>query len=155
MKVNLSEISFQGTALRTASFFFITALIAIFTGCGDDWTTGNPEYADRFNGRFRFYYAEECQYDSFGPYNCSGAYSLSPSMLVTLLIQYDGYATLMMDGNYYRYDEFEYSEGYDGGRYYYQFYENDGEVTLYDDGSKMIYVDKLAGEAIYYYDYLY
>lgn len=155
MRINLSEILFQKTALRTASFFFIVALTAMLSGCGDDWTTGNSEFADRFNGRFRFYYGEECRYDSFGPYNCSGVHSISPSMPVSLQIQYDGYAILRLDGETFRYDEFEYSEGYDkDGRYYYQFYETDGSVTVYDDGSEVIYVDTWAGEAFYYYEYL-
>ena len=155
MEINLFKMISRRTALCKASFFLFLPILLTLGACGDDWTTGNSEFADRFNGSFRYYYVDECRYDSFGPYDCSGEDALSPSMRVLLNIQYDGYATLTIDGYTYRYDELEYSEGYDGGRYYYQFYEDDGSMTVYADGSEMIYVDETAGEAMYYYESLY
>lgn len=136
-------------------WIFLLAPLMFLSACGDDWNVGDANKADRFNRRFRYYYAETCRYDSFGPYDCKGIQSLDRSMSVSLLIEWDGYAVLTLDGNKYRYYERDYSQGYDGISDYYQFYENDGSVTIYTDGTEMIYVDNYAGEAIYYYSSLY
>ena len=82
--------------------------------------------------------------------------SMGSSMKVSLRVEHDGFATLQVDGDVYYYQRMDYDSGYDYdyGEYYYQFYENDEELTVYEDGSQLIYVDYYAGTATYYYNYL-
>lgn len=127
--------------------------MALFlAGCGDDWDVG-PDGGHVVSRRFSYYYSEACDYDAVGPYNCEGAKSMSPYMLVSLRIDVDGMATLTIDGEPFMYWPSEYYDGYDSdyGDYYYQFYEGGEEITLYRDGFEMIFVDRVRGEAIYYY----
>lgn len=131
------------------------AALVVLAACGSDWGVGDPERADIFRGRFRYYYAESCRSDAFGKiYDCKGVYSLERSMPVSLLIEWDGYAVLNLDGTTYRYYEQDYSWGDDGISSFYQFYENDESITVYTDGSEMVYINNWTGEAIFYYSYL-
>lgn len=130
-------------------------ILLAMAGCGNDWAVGDNS-GDIFNRRFSYYYVEECRYDINGPYSCSGAMSMGSSMKVSLRVEHDGFATLQVDGDVYYYQRMDYDSGYDYdyGEYYYQFYENDEELTVYEDGSQLIYVDYYAGTATYYYNYL-
>ncbi|WP_290743648.1 hypothetical protein [Fibrobacter sp. UBA4309] len=129
----------------------IIALVAL-VACGD---LGPNPASSRFNARFHYYYSEECDYGLEGAYNCSEISAVSPSYTVGLKIDYDGYAMLNMDGTMFDYVESEYSEGYDGYRYFYQFYEGHQEITIYADGDEMVYLDELSNIVIFYYADLY
>lgn len=145
------------TVLFRAPFLALAGILCMLTlGCGD-WSTGNDAHGDIFSRRFHYYYMDVCRYDSFGPYDCSGVGTLSSPMNIALRIEYDGYATLNLDGERFYYNARDYAHDFDVeyGDYYYQFYESDGSMTLYEDGYEAIYVDERAGEAYYYYRDLY
>lgn len=134
-------------------FIFALFTVLILAACGEGWDVGPNDGGHVFNKRFYYYYSEYCAYDSFGPYNCEGASSMSSYMWVGLRIDRDGMATLTLDGDSFVFLPGEYSEGYDysyGGDYF-QFYEDNEEITVYTDGFEMIFVDELNDEAIYYY----
>lgn len=142
--------------MRPLCPFLFTLFVILslqLVGCGGDWGAGGSEYDDIFRARLRFYYMEECDYDAFGPYNCLDAVALRSPMRVSVRIEYDGYATVDLDGEVYRYDSREYTHGFDDlyGDYYYQFHEADGDLTIYEDGYRMIYVDNWARKGYYYY----
>lgn len=125
----------------------------LLCACGD---LGPSPAADgaRFSRSFRYYYVEECRYDRLGTYDCGLVASVSPSYHASLRIDSDGMATLRLDGASYYYFESEYDEGHDNyGGGFYQFYENDGEVTLYKDGSELIFWNTWDNTAtVYSYD---
>jgi hypothetical protein len=122
----------------------------LLAACGD-WTAGDSSNDDLFHGRFHYFYSSEFSYDSHGPYDCTEVYSMSPHMTVDLRIEYDGFASLRIDDETGRYYEPEYSQGYDHGRYYYQFYDGNLEITVYADGEELIILDTWDGKAYYYY----
>ena len=147
--------SFAKTALPEASFFAVLlAVLLSFTACD----LGPDPAADgyRFNRHFRYYYVQDCRADAFGAYDCGSIRALSPSMTVSLRIDSDGLASLNLDGDRYYYLESEYTEGYDaefGG--YFNFVQDDDELTLYRDGMTMAYWDNRNGYVTYYYYDLY
>jgi hypothetical protein len=122
--------------------------------CGADWSVGPDDGGRRsssFDERFRYYFAEDCRYDSFGPYDCSDSYSLKSSMFVRLSVTYDGYATLCVENDCSYYDPGEYSVGYDHGIRYYDFEGDYTRMTIYMDGSELVYIDYDERMAYYYY----
>ena len=134
------------------ALFFALGLVA----CGTDWSVGPDDGGGRtpssFDGRFRYYYGEECRYDSFGPYDCSDYYSLKSSMFVRLSVTYDGYATLCVENDCSYYDPGEYKVGYDHGYRYYDFEGDDTRMTIYEDGSELVFIDYNERYAYYYYN---
>ena len=123
-----------------------------FVACGNDWSVGPSDGGGSFNGRFHYYYGEDCRYDAFDqPYDCMEPYRLSPSMSVDLRITRDGYATLCVDDKCSYYDPGEYDMGYDHGDRYYNFEGYDTRMVVYADGSELIYIDTYAGNVSYYY----
>lgn len=136
--------------------FFALPLLLIalaLVACGPDWSVG-PDDGGRGSGmsrRYHYYYGVDCRYDSFGPYDCSDTYVLSPSMNVDLRITYDGFATLCVDDECSYYDPDEYYDGYDHGDHYYEFSDYDTRMIVYTDGSELVYVDNYDGTAYYYY----
>lgn len=78
-------------------------------------------------------------------------------MTVGLKEEHDGFVTLTIDGDVFYFEPLEYIYDYDYsyGDYYYQFSMDGEEITVYVDGGEMIYLDRWAGEAIYYYSSLY
>ena len=147
-------------------FAKLVALVAsglvAFTLCAcGDWSVEPNNYgpgsggsnAGHYRGvdkRFHYYYGEDCRYNTFGTYDCSDVYVLSPSMYVSLQVTYDGYATLCVDNECSYYDPGEYYQGYDGVTYY-DFPGDDTRMTVYADGAELIYYDSYNGYAYYYY----
>lgn len=133
-----------------ASFFLLLPLF--LCACGD--LGADPMVSDaRFSRQFRYYYVQECRYDSFGLYDCDDADVLSSSYVVRLKVDGDGFASLNLDGNMYYYSEWEYEEGYDDYGSYYYFYESDDALTIYKNGEEMIYWDTWNNTAtVYSYD---
>lgn len=138
------------------SFFTLPLLLIALAlvACGPDWSVG-PEDGGRggsgMSRRYHYYYGEDCRYDSFGPYDCSDTYVLSPSMNVDLRITRDGYATLCVDDECSYYNPDEYYDGYDHGDHYYEFSDYDTRMIVYTDGTELVYVDNYDGTAYYYY----
>jgi hypothetical protein len=134
------------TTLLSASFF----AIGLLTSCGD--LGGNPA-ADghRFYESFYYYYVQTCRYDKIGVYGCDKADAVSPAVRVSLRVDSDGFASLNWDGNSYYYMESEYEEDYDPDfGSYFLFHENDGDVTLYKDGSVLAFWDDWNTVTFYY-----
>ena len=130
---------------------FLIALVLV--ACGPDWSVG-PDDGGRGSGmsrRYHYYYGVDCRYDSFGPYDCSDTYVLSPSMNVDLRITRDGFATLCVDDECSYYNPDEYYDGYDHGDHYYEFSDYDTRMIVYTDGTELVYVDNYDGTAYYYY----
>ena len=127
--------------------------------CGNDWSVGPDDGGASFSRRFHYYYEVDCRYDAFGqPYDCSDMYSMSPSMTVDLWITSDGYATLCVDDECSYYGPRDYDMSYDHGSRYYDFVGDDTRMTIYADGSEVVYIDSYEGRAYYYYrdyDYYY
>ena len=131
---------------------FLIAFIPV--ACGPDWSVGPDDGGRGGSGmsrRYHYYYGVDCRYDSFGPYDCTDTYTLSPSMNVDLRITRDGYATLCVDDECSYYDPDEYYDGYDHGDHYYEFSDYDTRMIVYTDGSELVYVDNYDGMAYYYY----
>ena len=124
------------------------AVLLALAACGD---VGPGPGADRFNARFHYFYSETCDYDINGPYNCSGVSSMGAPFTIGLKITHDGYATLRLDDAWFYYSESEYSEGYDGGQYFYQFYDGHEQMTVFDDGTEAIFLNEWDNIVIYYY----
>lgn len=148
---SLKKLKFTRTALL-ASFF---ALMVVFLGCGlDAGPVADGAYFDR---NFRYYYVQECRYDSFGPYDCDKIYAVSPSVKVGLRIDSDGLATLYLsdndylNGGYYYYLDSEYGEGRDEYGSYFKFYEDETELVVYRNGGELTLIDTKYGEATYFY----
>lgn len=136
--------------------FALPLFLIAFTlvACGPDWSVGPDDGGRGGSGmsrRFHYYYGVDCRYDSFGPYDCTDTYTLSPSMNVDLRITRDGYATLCVDDECSYYDPDEYYDGYDHGDHYYEFSDYDTRMIVYTDGSELVYVDNYDGMAYYYY----
>ena len=125
-------------------------MMLLLAACGD-WTAGDSSKDDRFHRRYHYFYSAECRYDNAGAYDCTDMSALSPHMTVDLRIEYDGFASLRIDDETSRYYEEEYTEGYDHGRYFYQFYDGNLEITVYADGDELIILDTWDGKAYYYY----
>ena len=143
--------SFSKTALFKASFFAV-----LFCRAACDLGPDPAADGARFNKRFHYYYTQDCDFNAFEAYNCGSIHSISPSMTVSLRIDSDGLATLSLDGDYYYYLASEYTEGYDPeyGRYY-NFYQDDDELTVYQDGYTLAYWDNNRSIVTYYYYDLY
>ncbi|MBP5440818.1 MAG: hypothetical protein J6W51_00905 [Fibrobacter sp.] len=136
--------------------FALPLFLIAFTlvACGPDWSVGPDDGGRGGSGmsrRYHYYYGVDCRYDSFGPYDCTDTYTLSPSMNVDLRITRDGYATLCVDDECSYYDPDEYYDGYDHGDHYYEFSDYDTRMIVYTDGSELVYVDNYDGMAYYYY----
>lgn len=134
-------------------WIFALALGLFLTACGDMGVAGDPS-ADgaRFSRTFRYYYAESCRYDAVGPYDCYDIEVLNPVYLASLRVDSDGFASLNLDGDWYYYTEREYKEFYDRDYgSYFEFYEDDGTVRLYKDGSELSFWDSWNGEVSFYY----
>ena len=129
------------------------AIVLLLTACGGDWTiTGSPD-ADGavFSRSYRYYYVKDCRYDSIGLYDCSLSDPVSPAYTASLRIDSDDLATLTLDGGYPRYyTTHEYTSGSDDYGSYYYFYDNDWELTLYKDGSELIFWDIYENTATIY-----
>ena len=142
---------FAKTALTKASFFavLLTTLLGL-TAC-DLGPDPNADGA-RFNRHFHYYYVQDCRADAFGAYDCGPIRVLSPAMTVGLRIDSDGLATLNLDGDHYYYLESEYTEGYDGvyGSYF-NFFQDDDELTVYKDGFTLAYWDNKNSLVTYYF----
>ena len=139
--------------LKALVLMAVTALLLV--ACGGDWTAGSP-HADGaiFDRSFRYYYVMDCLYDSFGLYDCAYEEPVSPAYTASLRIDSDGLATLNLDGEYnFYYTEREYGSGHDDVGSYYYFYENDWELSLYKNGSELIFWDTRGNTAtVYLYD---
>lgn len=138
------------------ALFALPLFLIAFTlvACGPDWSVGPDDGGRGGSGmsrRYHYYYGVDCRYDSFGPYDCTDTYTLSPSMNVDLRITRDGYATLCVDDECSYYDPDEYYDGYDHGDHYYEFSDYDTRMIVYTDGSELVYVDNYDGMAYYYY----
>ena len=73
-------------------------------------------------------------------------------MTVRLRIDSDGLASLSLDGDHYYYLESEYSEGYDMDYgYYFNFTQDEDELTVYKDGLTLAYWDNVNNLVTYYY----
>ena len=134
----------------------LMALVALLlAACGGDWTAGSSQ-ADGaiFDRSFRYYYVMDCLYDSFGLYDCSYEEPVSPAYTASLRIDSDGFASLNLDGrNNFYYTEREYGSDHDDVGSYYYFYENDWELSLYKNGSELIFWDTRGNTAtVYLYD---
>lgn len=132
--------------------FSVLAFALLLTACGAEWTVGSPD-ADGaiFNRSFRYYYAMDCRFDSFGLYDCTLADPVSPAYTASLRIDSDELATLNLDGQYNRYyTTREYASDYDEHGKFYYFYDNDWELTLYKDGSELIFWDTRENTATVY-----
>jgi len=117
--------------------------VLFLVACGGDWTAGSPD-ADgaQFSRSYRYYYVMDCRFDSFGLYDCGTADVISPAYTASLRIDSDDLATLSLDGSYnYYYTTHEYTSGHDDYGGYYYFYDNGWELTLYKDGSELIFWD--------------
>jgi len=142
--------------LRLKAFALVALTALLLAACGGDWTvTGSPD-ADGaiFSRSFRYYYAMDCRYDSFGLYDCSLADPVSPAYTASLRIDSDGLASLNLDGEFnFYYTEREYDSDVDDYGSYYYFYENDWELSLYKNGSQLIFWNIYENTAtVYLYD---
>ena len=139
--------------LKALALMALTALL--LAACGGDWTAGSP-HADGaiFDRSFRYYYVMDCRYDSFGLYDCGYEEPVSPAYTASLRIDSDGFAALNLDGGYnFYYTEREYDLRHDDYGSYYSFYENDWDLSLYRDGSQLIFWDTRENTAtVYLYD---
>ena len=72
----------------------------------------------------------------------------------SLRIDSDGFASLNLDGrNNFYYTERQYGSGHDDDGSYYYFYEDDYELSLYKNGSQLIFWDTRENTAtVYLYD---
>ncbi|SHH35685.1 hypothetical protein SAMN05720761_11335 [Fibrobacter sp. UWCM] len=142
-------------ALFFRKIFLVAFLPLLLAACGGDWTAGSPD-ADGalFNRSFRYYYVMDCRYDSFGLYDCSYEEPVSPAYTASLRIDSDGFASLNLDGrNNFYYTERQYGSGHDDDGSYYYFYEDDYELSLYKNGSQLIFWDTRENTAtVYLYD---
>ena len=136
--------------------FKALALVALSTlllaACGADWTVGSSD-ADGaiFSRSYRYYYVMDCRYDSFGLYDCSYEEPVSPAYTASLRIDSDELATLTLDNRYsFYYTTHEYSSGHDDAGSYYYFYDNEWELSLYKDGSRLIFWDTYENTATVY-----
>lgn len=135
-------------------FVVLGFAIAMLAGCGN-LTAGDPA-ADgaRFNHRFYYYYSETCRYDPVGVFDCGHIMSVSPSYKVGLRVDYDGFATLNLDGDRYYFTEREYSEGYDYSYgAYFRFYEDEDKLDVYKDGYTLALWGGDGYVTFYYYDF--
>lgn len=149
---------FAKAALHKASFFSVTlvTLCGLFiSACGDLGPDPNADGA-RFNAQFRYYWTQDCRYDSFGAYDCGPILNISPSMKVGLRVDSDGLAYLNLDGGHYYYLESAYDEGYDPDYGpYFHFYQDEDELTIYKDGSEMAWWKTDKDSVTYYFYELY
>ena len=107
----------------------------------------------RFSRTFRYYYETECRYDNFGIYGCELSKTLSPSYVVRIRVDGAGDASLNLDGDSYFFAEGAYWEDRDENGWYYHFVDGTEELTIYEDGSEMIFWDTWNNRAtIYSYD---
>lgn len=128
-------------------FFFVVSACIFLNGCGD--LAADPIVSDaRFSRTFRYYYEQECEFDDFGidEWSCSRAKPLNPAYVVRIRIDNFGDASLSMDGTELRYRDGSYRERWDA----FYFYEDDEELTIYKDGTEIIFWDLEYGIATIY-----
>ena len=134
----------------------VLASALLFAACGGDWTVSGSPDADGaiFSRSYRYYYVEDCRYDSFGLYDCSLADPVSPAYTASLRIDSDGLASLTLDGEFnFYYTERQYESGSDDVGSYYYFYDKDWDLSFYKDGSELIFWDTDENTAtVYLYD---
>jgi hypothetical protein len=136
--------------LRNVVVLGLVAL-AVFA-CTDGWSVGPDDGGASFSRRFHYYYEVDCRYDAFDqPYDCSDAYSMSPSMSVDLRITHDGYATFCVNDDCSYYNPRDYDVGYNHGARYYDFVGYDTRWVVYADGSEVVFINSNKNEAFYYY----
>ena len=84
------------------------ALAMLLVGCGD-WGTDGSDYGYQAKFSFRYYYGQDCSW--MGPdYLCGDAYSLLPSLTVSVKVDWNGDATVYYDGSgpyYFWKDEYD------------------------------------------------
>lgn len=137
------------------SLFVLVAALAL-SSCGsmDNYVVADNAFKS-VNVRYNFYYSQECDFDAFGDYGCYDVRSLIAPVMVVLKIDGSGFATLNFDGvrySYY-YDEYDNDFDYETGRYYYQFPVRENRITVYEDGSEVIYsYSSPLYDVHYYYD---
>lgn len=121
------------------------ALLALFiVGC--DYSGEGVGY-DVFNDRFHYYYSDVC--DDFD--RCDGVVSISPSYTASLRIEYDGFATLNLDGDIYQYFASSYIRDVDSYGEYYEFTEDGWITRVYLNGDILVIYDSYSGISYYYY----
>ncbi len=138
---------------RLSIILFAFALVLV--GCGD-WGTDGSDHGYQAKIHFHYYYGQDCSWMG-ADYLCGDTYSLSPSLTVSVKVDWNGDATVYYDGYgpYYFWDG-EYVYRYDRHyeEYYYQF-DLDGNysLTVYVSGAEVIYADTYTGvEHHYFYD---
>lgn len=131
-------------------FVLLWALLAL-AGC-DGWVIDpGPSANDMEDYTFRYYYVQDC-YDDLGSYNCSSVDALSHSISISIRIDYDGDATLIFDGDTYRFWSGDYVSDYDRWYgHYYQFELGLDVLTVYMDGSEAIFEDYSRATNYHYY----
>lgn len=108
--------------------------------CGD--LAADPVLSDaRFSRTFRYYYITECRYDAHGIYDCGRTESLSPAYVVRIRVDGSGDASLNLDGESYFYRAGTFDEMNAGDGWFFNFYEDNEELTIYQDGSEMYFWD--------------
>ncbi|MCQ2098650.1 MAG: hypothetical protein MJY87_12015 [Fibrobacter sp.] len=122
------------------------------SACGD--LTAGPVVSDaRFSRTFRYYYVTDCRFDRFGLYDCGATQSVSPSYVVRIRVDGMGDATLNLDGESYFFRDGTFSEDWDEFGGYFYFVDGNDELSLYKDGSELIFWDTWNNTAtIYSYD---
>lgn len=136
-------------------FFFAVLGLPLLLSCGD--LGDDPILSDaHFSRTFRYYYEVECRYDKIGMYGCGLAKTMSPAYVVRIRVDGAGDASLNLDGESFFFLEGTYEEGRDEFGGYFHFYDSEGELTLYKDGSELIFWDTWNNTAtIYSYDLSY
>ena len=141
--------------LRLNALALLALVALLLVACDGNCLAGSPQ-ADGalFNRSFRYYYVMDCRYDSFGLYDCGYEEPVSPAYTASLRIDSDGFAALNLDGEYdFYYTEREYNLRHDDYGSYYSFSENDWDLSLYRDGSQLIFWDTYENTAtVYLYD---
>lgn len=135
------------TVLARVPFFCVVACSLFLSGCGD--LGEDPILSDAYFSRtFRYYYEQECEFDDYGidERRCGRVRPLSPAYVVRIRIDGFGDASLNMDGTELRYRDGSYTERWDA----FYFYEDDEELTVYKDGSEIIFWDLEYGIATIY-----
>ena len=131
------------------------ALTAVLVGCGD-WGSDASDHGYQARLDFPYFYGQDCSWMG-NDYLCGDVYSLSPSLKVSVKVDWNGNATVYYDGTgpyYFMQKEYDYAYDRHYDEYYYQF-DLDGNysLTVYDSGAEAIYADAFTGvEHHYFYD---
>ncbi len=131
-------------------------LTAVLVGCGD-WGSDASDHGYQARLDFPYFYGQDCSWMG-NDYLCGDVYSLSPSLKVSVKVDWNGNATVYYDGTgpyYFMQKEYDYAYDRHYDEYYYQF-DLDGNysLTVYDSGAEAIYADAFTGvEHHYFYDW--